>query len=205
MVSARNVITLSTGCDAKTNPCGNTFLDIVEASELSMEDTGFLGLVIRTKFAKNNSQGRSGWWDPFLVQVLKVDPKCDRMPLAREVVMPKAYSMDLRERVLDAYLANEESIDDVASRFDINRSTVVKWAQLYRQTGSVAPRESKRGPPSTVTPAQLKVLRKIIDRRPDLTYEEITERWNRALGTNRHRSTTVRAVLGLGYTLKKRR
>ena len=118
--------------------------------------------------------------------------------------MPKAYSMDLRERVLDAYLADEESLTELAKRFDINRSTVVKWVRLYRETGGVAPRESKPGPPSSVTSAQLKVLRQIIARRPDLTYDELTERWNRALGTDRHRSTTVRAVIGLGYTLKKR-
>ena len=119
--------------------------------------------------------------------------------------MPKAYSLDLRERVLDAYLADKETINEIAARFDVNRSTVVKWVALYRETGSVAARETKPGPTSTVTPKHILVLRKIIARRPDLTYDELTERWNRALGTNRHRSTTVRVVLGLGYTLKKRR
>jgi transposase len=126
------------------------------------------------------------------------------MPLGTEGEMPKPYSLDLRERVLEAYLADEETIEEIAVRYDVGRTTVVKWVALYRETGSVAPRETKRGPPSTVTAKQTAVLRKIIARRPDLTYDELTERWNRALGTDRHRSTTVRVVLGLGYTLKKR-
>lgn len=119
--------------------------------------------------------------------------------------MPQPYSVDLRQRVIDAYLADEETIEEIAARFDVGRTTVVKWAALYRETGGVAPREAKPGPPSTVTPKQKAVLRKIIARRPDLTYDELTERWNRALGLERHRSTTVRVVIGLGYTLKKRR
>jgi transposase len=105
---------------------------------------------------------------------------------------------------LDAYLADEETIEEIAARFNVGRTTVVKWVALYRETGSVAPRKTKPGPPSTITPKQIAVLRKIIARRPDLTYDELTERWNRALGTNRHRSTTVRVVLALGYTLKKK-
>ena len=119
--------------------------------------------------------------------------------------MPQPYSVDLRQRVIDAYLADEETIEEIAARFDVGRTTVVKWAALYRETGGVAPREAKPGPPSTVTSKQKAVLRKIIARRPDLTYDELTERWNRALGLERHRSTTVRVVIGLGYTLKKRR
>jgi transposase len=118
--------------------------------------------------------------------------------------MPQPYSVDLRQRVIDAYLADEETIEEIAARFDVGRTTVVKWAALYRETGGVAPREAKPGPPSTVTPKQIAILRKIIARRPDLTYDELTERWNRALGIERHRSTTVRVVIGLGYTLKKR-
>lgn len=52
--------------------------------------------------------------------------------------MVKAYSIDLRKRVLAAVLAGETS-RSVASRFDVAVSSVVKWHQRYRATGSVAP------------------------------------------------------------------
>jgi len=47
-------------------------------------------------------------------------------------------SNDLRKRVIAAVLRGE-SCRAVAARFDIAVSTVVKWSQRYRATGSVAP------------------------------------------------------------------
>lgn len=118
--------------------------------------------------------------------------------------MPQPYSMDLRRRVIAACEAGDESQAEVAARFSVSRTTVVMWLRLQRETGELRPRKGKTGPPSTVTTKHLAVLRKIIARRPDLTYLELTERWNRAIGLDRHRSVTVRAVKALGYTLKKK-
>ncbi len=52
--------------------------------------------------------------------------------------MTKAYSNDLRERAVAA-VAGGETTRVVADRFSIAVSSVVKWHQLYRKTGSVAP------------------------------------------------------------------
>ncbi len=52
--------------------------------------------------------------------------------------MVKPCSIDLRERVVSAHLAGE-SCRSVAQRFRVGVSSVVKWSQLYRATGSVAP------------------------------------------------------------------
>ncbi len=52
--------------------------------------------------------------------------------------MTRPYSNDLRERVVSAVQAGE-SCRAVASRFDVAVSSVVKWHQRYRSTGSVAP------------------------------------------------------------------
>ena len=118
--------------------------------------------------------------------------------------MTQALSLDLRRRIVEVY---EEGLLPqwlVAKQFKIGEITMRRLVALKRETGGLEPRPRRYGPPSTVTPKQLRVLKRIIDRNPDFTYEELTERWNRALGTSRHRSTTVRAVAKLGYTLKKR-
>ena len=47
-------------------------------------------------------------------------------------------SNDLRERAVAAVLAGEPT-RSVAARFDVAVSSVVKWHQRYRTTGSVAP------------------------------------------------------------------
>lgn len=52
--------------------------------------------------------------------------------------MTRAYSTDLRERVVGAVVAGETT-RIVADRFGIAVSSVVKWHQRYRATGSVVP------------------------------------------------------------------
>ena len=52
--------------------------------------------------------------------------------------MTRALSNDLRERVVAAVGAGE-SCRFVAGRFGVSVSSVVKWSQRYRATGSVAP------------------------------------------------------------------
>jgi transposase len=52
--------------------------------------------------------------------------------------MARPLSNDLRERVVAAVLAGE-SRRSVAARFGVAASTAVKWLQLHRATGSVAP------------------------------------------------------------------
>jgi transposase len=52
--------------------------------------------------------------------------------------MTRPLSNDLRERVVAAVLGGE-SCRTVAARFGVAVSSVVKWSQRYRATGSVAP------------------------------------------------------------------
>ena len=53
--------------------------------------------------------------------------------------MTRAYSMDLRERVVAA-VGDGQSCRQVSALFRVSVSSVVKWAQLARSTGSPAPR-----------------------------------------------------------------
>jgi len=52
--------------------------------------------------------------------------------------MTRPLSNDLRERVV-ASVRSGESCRAVAARFGVAVSSVVKWSQRYRATGSVAP------------------------------------------------------------------
>lgn len=52
--------------------------------------------------------------------------------------MTKPYSNDLRERVVSAVCAGE-SCRSAARRYEVAVSSVVKWHQRYRATGSVTP------------------------------------------------------------------
>ena len=53
--------------------------------------------------------------------------------------MARAYSLDLRERVVAAVAAGE-SCRKVAATFRVSVASVVKWSQRFRATGSAAAR-----------------------------------------------------------------
>jgi putative transposase len=53
--------------------------------------------------------------------------------------MVRAYSIDLRERVLAAVLNEGMSARGAAARFGISESSAIKWVKRHRQTGTVAP------------------------------------------------------------------
>ena len=53
--------------------------------------------------------------------------------------MARAYSLDLRERVVGAVAAGR-SCRQVASTFGVSVASVVKWSQRFRATGSAAAR-----------------------------------------------------------------
>src|SRR4030088_1732531 len=57
----------------------------------------------------------------------------------RPASMARAYSLDLRERVVAA-VAADESCRKVAATFRVSVASVVKWSQRFRATGSAAAR-----------------------------------------------------------------
>ena len=53
--------------------------------------------------------------------------------------MSRAYSMDLRDRVVKAIESGRMSCRGAASHFGVAASSAIKWMQRYRQTVSTAP------------------------------------------------------------------
>lgn len=52
--------------------------------------------------------------------------------------MTRAYSNDLRKRVVDAVVCGD-SCAAAAARFGVSKSSAIKWARQFHRTGSVAP------------------------------------------------------------------
>ena len=53
--------------------------------------------------------------------------------------MGRAFSIDLRERVISAVEESGMSRRQAAAHFDVGVSTVIEWVRRFRQTGSAAP------------------------------------------------------------------
>src|SRR2546423_7580482 len=115
--------------------------------------------------------------------------------------MPNPYPIALRERAVRAYETGSDTYADVAARFAIGLSTLLRWVQRTRRTGDVAPFAKGGGWRS---PVDLAALHRLIAARPDSTTEELTRAYNRETTAARvHRSSVLRALRRSGYVFKK--
>jgi transposase len=115
----------------------------------------------------------------------------------------KAYSRDLRERILAAVDAGEAH-HRVAARFHVSRATVTRLVRLRRATGDLAPRP-RLGQPARRGAALDAGLRPQWPPHPDATLAEHCAAWEQATGQAVSPSTIRRALVRLGWTRKKRR
>lgn len=81
--------------------------------------------------------------------------------------MGRAYSLDLRERVVAAVAAGE-SCRAVAATFKVSVASVVKWSQRYRATGSAAARMMGGNRPYALAGERDWLLERLAEK-PDLT------------------------------------
>lgn len=112
-------------------------------------------------------------------------------------------SSDLRERIVRAYEDGDETRDEVAELFQVGRASVNRLVRRYRETGSVEPSPHGGGKPRKMTSRGEKVLRALIEERPDATIPEfvrlMVERAKLTLST----STMGRELARLGLSRKK--
>src|SRR5687768_5554401 len=109
----------------------------------------------------------------------------------------KQYSVDFRERLLGAIDAGLMQAE--ASRlFGLGTSTITRWRQQYRATGSVAP-EPRPGRPPAIGPVEADALRA----QPDATLADHCRRWAAEHHATVSLATMSRAFRRLGITLKK--
>ena len=83
------------------------------------------------------------------------------------------YSNDLRLKIVQAYQNKEGSQSKIAKRFGVGRRTVQRLWTLFLETGSVNPRPHGGGNPARLGPQELAILKKISEKRPDATLEEL--------------------------------
>ena len=98
--------------------------------------------------------------------------------------MPKSYSGDLRERVIEAVEMEGVSRHEAAERFDVSVSSAVRWVQRWNESRSAAP--NPRG--GSVSPLEMHAERifALIAERPDLTLKEmLVELLKRRIRTSR--------------------
>ena len=114
--------------------------------------------------------------------------------------MPKAYSGDLRERVIEAVEAGA-SRREAAERFDVSVASAVKWLQRWCKTRSAAPKP-RGGSISPLEEFASEILA-LIAEQPDMTLlETVAALRKRRIRTSR--SSLWRFLDRHNITLKKK-
>ena len=81
--------------------------------------------------------------------------------------MARPYSLDLRERVVAA-VESDRRVREVASSFGVSVSSVVRWSQRYRETGSAAAKPMGGRRPFALAAHRDWVLERVSEQ-PDIT------------------------------------
>ena len=116
----------------------------------------------------------------------------------------KAYSIDLREKIVQAYEQGDASVRKVASRFGVAKSFVQKLLLMKKNEGHVKPRPqggSMKGELDGCC-AQLAAM---VEQYPDRTLLEYCEYWGTTYDHWISTSTMCRGLQKQKLTLKKRR
>lgn len=114
----------------------------------------------------------------------------------------KAYSQDLRERVIKA-VDQGMSRREVVKLFGVSEASIKRYLKQRRETGSVAPKVIPGCPPKKSAALQ-RGLRPQLEAHPDATLEEHCKLWEAETDVKVSISTMSRAILRLQWTRKKK-
>ena len=116
----------------------------------------------------------------------------------------KAYSTNLRERVVAACGEPGARIYQVAARFRVSIAFVDKLLRRQRTTGSVAALPACGGPAPRLDPAGRAQLLVCLGQQPDATLDEVRAALAASGGPALSRTAVWRAVESMGWGRKKK-
>lgn len=116
----------------------------------------------------------------------------------------KAYSTDLREKLVLAYEEGSGTLDEVADTFGVGRCTVARMMKLWRAGQSLVPLPHGGGYPAVLDEKLLTLLASQVALQPDTTLAELAMHLKKKAKVEVHPSTICRALQKLGLPRKKK-
>ena len=115
----------------------------------------------------------------------------------------RAYSLDLRRKVVAAVERGDSTIEEVASTFGVGQTFVKKMLRQHRETGDLSPRPHGGGQTARLSDKHLKLLRREVERSPDKTAAALRDHLAERASVRVSRPTVTRALSRLGLSRKK--
>jgi transposase len=116
----------------------------------------------------------------------------------------KAYSPDLRQKIVDLYQQGEGSIRQLAQRFAVSPDFVRLLLKRERETGTVAPTTYTRGPKPQLNQTHYLVLEGLLEADNDATLPQLATRLQSQTGIEVSPSTVSRTLKKMGISRKKK-
>lgn len=113
------------------------------------------------------------------------------------------YSLDLRQKIVDAYLEGNTSQHQIAIQFRVAYSFVRKLIKQHRETGKIIPKQRTQQTPTKLSVEQLEILETIVESNNDATLAELCNLLEQRVGIRIGVSTMFRMLEKLNLTLKK--
>jgi transposase len=117
--------------------------------------------------------------------------------------MPRAYSGDLRQRVIAAATAGGQSREEIARQFAVGRSSVYRWVETAKTEGRLEAKPLRGGPGPVIRDEAEAALRRLVKSENHLSLAEYRDRLADETGVRLHPWTVGRALRRLRLTRKK--
>ncbi len=121
----------------------------------------------------------------------------------RELRM-RAYSKNLRQKIIDAYNNQEGSYRQLAKRFCVSLSFIQTLIGRYQDTGRVEPLPHAGGNQSKLKREHLEVLKQLVQENKDATLDKLCELLNAKTQIKVSRATMGRVLHQLQINRKRR-
>jgi len=116
----------------------------------------------------------------------------------------KAYSNDLRKKIIEAYQKKEGSLRKLAKRFSVSFSFVWRLVKRFRKSGVVAPKPHGGGLKPKLNQIDLIILREVSEANKDATLAELSELFFKRTGIRVSSSTVAQKLKRLRISRKKK-
>ena len=114
--------------------------------------------------------------------------------------MARAYSDDLRRKLLEAHDRGQASLAELASRFGVSRGWAWKISAARKRSGQVERQRYRPGPSSRL---DRKVLAELLARNADLTLRELQTAMEKQTGIRFGEPYLWRVLKRMNFRLKK--
>jgi transposase len=114
----------------------------------------------------------------------------------------QAYSLDLRQRIVDA-LAQGATINETAQRFAVSTASVKRYQRQRRQTGNLTPKPWPGRAPK-IKKEQEGDLRALVAKKTDWTLQSLCDAWKAHYDAEVALDLMHRTLARLRITYKKR-